>query len=164
MRFEHVIQVNSPQDGRAVQTISATQVWQGLWMRVWCPDRLPNGPASCDCSPLPDQGDGAQRLARVLKFGQLVFHDQVTLNAGRSVQFRPEAHDETAPIGLTITLDEPLAGQPRLTFVYEALAPLSEEEALYSGYRQNAWRHADHDMVDMWRQWLAQGVWPVDNV
>lgn len=163
MRFEHVIDVNDAGPGRAVAPMTAAQVWQGLWMRVWCPDRLPNGPTSCACTPLADAPQGVQRLSRALHFGAHAFHDQVELQASARVQFTPEAHDETAPIGLTITLSEPLAGQPRLTFVYEALGPLSEEEALYSTYRQNAWRHMDLDMVRTWRLWLAQGSWPVDQ-
>lgn len=165
MRFEHTIDVNVGPDGGEVQALTLAQVWQGLWMRAWCPDRLPNGPTSCTCTPLvaADVQPGVQHLQRVLCFGAHEFRDTVELQAPMRMQFTPQAHDASAPIGLTITLSEPQAGQPRLTFVYEALAALSEEEALYSGYRQNAWRHMDHDMVDTWRVWLAQGTWPVDQ-
>lgn len=162
MRFEHVIDVNDPSDEGVEGGMTLPQVWQGLWMRAWCPDRLPNGPTSCECTPVADAPPGVQQLQRLLRFGDHEFRDRVELQASSRVQFTPEPHDETAPIGLTITLREPRAGSPRLTFVYEALTPLSEEEALYSGYRQNAWRHMDHDMVHTWRLWLAQGSWPVD--
>jgi Domain of unknown function (DUF1857) len=166
MRFEHAIDVNVAPDGDEVQPLTLAQVWQGLWMRAWCPDRLPNGPTSCVCTPLDTADDlpaGVQRLQRVLRFGAHEFHDTVEVEAPVRMRFTPKAHDASAPIGLTITISEPLAGQPRLTFVYEALAALSEEEALYSGYRQNAWHHMDHDMVSTWRLWLAQGAWPVDQ-
>jgi len=163
MRFEHVIDVNAPEDAGEVQTMTRAQVWQGLWLRAWCPDRLPNGPSACECTPVKGLPDGIHQLQRVLRFGAHEFHDTVELHASGRVQFTPKPHDESAPIRLTVTLSEPQAGQPRLTFVYEAMAELSEEEAAYSGYRQNAWRHMDHDMVDTWRVWLAQGAWPVDQ-
>lgn len=164
MQFEHHIDINEFDGEQAKQALTREQVWQGLWLRVWCPQRLPNGPSACECLALESSAEGAQNLSRTLQFGALMFKDTVTVVAHSHVQFRPEAHDETAPIGLTITLSESAPGRPRLSFRYEALSPLSEEEANYSGYRQNAWLHADHDMVDTWRVWLAQGVWPVDGV
>jgi hypothetical protein len=44
-----------------------------------------------------------------------------------------------------------------LRFVYEALAELSAEEALYNGYRHSAWLANDRDMVRTLREWLAEG-------
>jgi len=165
MKFEHMIDVNAPDAGGDTPLpLSRDQVWQGLWLRVWCPQRLPNGPSACECVMDESSNESTQLLKRQLQFGALAFHDTVTITPETQVQFKPKAHDETAPIGLTITLSEPVPGQPRLSFCYEALSPLSEEEALYSGYRQNAWLHADHDMVGTWRLWLAQGVWPVSGV
>lgn len=164
MQFEHHIDINLFEDDQPKQVLTREQVWQGLCLRVWCPQRLPNGPSACDCVVADLPSKDAQNLSRTLQYGALTFRDTVTVWEKSTVQFRPEAHDETAPIGLTITLTEPALGQPCLSFLYEALAPMSQEEALYNRYRQNAWRHADHDMVDTWRSWLAQGVWPADGV
>lgn len=161
MQFEHHIDINTFDDGQPKLALTREQVWHGLWLRVWCPDRMPNGPSSCECVAMATSTNEAQQWSRTLQFGALVFKDSVLVRAPSQVQFLPEAHDETAPIGLTITLSEPAAGQPRLSFRYEALSPLSAEEALYSAYRQSAWRHADHDMVKTWRMWFAQGMWPV---
>jgi hypothetical protein len=69
--------------------------------------------------------------------------------------FTPQAHGETAPIRLSITLEEPAPAYLVLRFAYEALAEQTAEEAYYNDYRHNAWLHSDRDMVRTLRQWLS---------
>lgn len=154
MRFEHLIEINSPLATvqMAVPVFTREQLWRGLMIRVRFPQRFPNGPESCEVMQT-----GPELVSRVLHFGPHVLHDEVHITPGERLQFTPRAHGESTPIRLTVAIEEPQAGQMVLRFIYEAVAELSQEEALYSGYRHSAWLHHDRDMVGTLRQWLAQG-------
>lgn len=154
MRFEHIIEVNSPQLAMhsVMPAFTRAQLWQGLMMRVQAPQRFPNGPESCEW-----QETGPGVFARTLRFGQHVLQDQVKVVAHESLQFTPEPHGDTAPIRLTITIEEPQARQMVLRFVYLALGAQTAEEAYYNDYRHSAWLHHDRDMVKTLREWLDQG-------
>lgn len=154
MRFEHLIEINSPNAVVRGMTPPFTRdkLWRGLMARVQTPQRFPNGPESCDCSE-PEPG----RYQRVQHFGQHVLHDEVRATPGLRLVFTPQPHGEIAPIRLTITIEEPQAGQMVLRFVYEALAEQSAEEAYYNDFRHNAWLLHDRDMVRTLREWLDAG-------
>lgn len=154
MRFEHIIEVNSPKASLKGMILPFTreQLWLGLMARVETPQRFPNGPDRCDWQVGPD---GV--VMRTLHFGPHVMHDRVQLTAPERLCFTPEPHGEHAPIELTITVEEPQAGQMVLRFVYVALAEQSAEEAYYNDFRHNAWLHNDRDMVQTLRQWLEGG-------
>ena len=154
MRFEHLIEINSPRatlQGR-VQPFTRAQLWLGLMARVQTPQRFPNGPENCDW-----QETEPGLIQRTLRFGQHVMQDEVRLVARQSMQFTPEPHGETAPIQLTITIEEPQAAQMVLRFVYVALGEQTPEEAYYNDYRHSAWLHNDRDMVRTLREWLEEG-------
>ena len=50
MRFEHLIEINSPSAVVRGMTpaFSLDQLWRGLMARLQTPQRFPNGPESCD--------------------------------------------------------------------------------------------------------------------
>ncbi|MEY4427855.1 MAG: hypothetical protein RLZZ182_544 [Pseudomonadota bacterium] len=159
MRFEHLIEINSPAAHLqgVIDTFSREQLWRGLMLKVMAPERFDNGPDRVECdSTVPDQ------VRRTLHFGAHVLRDAVQLVSGQSIQFTPEAHGELAPIRLTVSIEEPQAGQMVLRFVYEALAEQSAEEASFNSYRHSAWLHADRDMVRQLREWLEAGELPRD--
>jgi hypothetical protein len=155
MRFEHLIEINSP--SLAMQTAAATfsreQLWAGLMAKVQAPDRFPLGPERCEWEEL-----APGLITRTLHFGQLQMHDKVTAAELDSLVFTPQAMPDVTPIRLTIRIEEPQSQQMVLRFVYEALAELSAEEALYNGYRHSAWLANDRDMVRTLREWLAEGL------
>ncbi|OGA81769.1 MAG: hypothetical protein A2711_05490 [Burkholderiales bacterium RIFCSPHIGHO2_01_FULL_63_240] len=153
MRFEHLIEINAPQVGLPVMapTFTREQLWRGLMQRVQSPQRFPMGPDQCEWQ---EAEPGVFR--RTLHFGAHVMHDEVRAEAGQRLVFTPEAHGDTAPIRLSIGIEEPRAGQMVLRFVYEALAEQTAEEAYYNDYRHNAWLHNDRDMVRTLRQWLSE--------
>jgi hypothetical protein len=154
MRFEHIIEINSPHVSMqtVVPTFTPEQLWRGLLARVQAPERFPNGPERCVW-----QETEPGLFTRSQHFGPHVFHDEVCVQPMRELVFTPQAHGETAPIQLSITVEEPQPGQTVLRFVYEALAEQSAEEAYYNDYRQNAWLHHDRDMVRTLREWLTDG-------
>jgi Domain of unknown function (DUF1857) len=150
MRFEHLIEINSPRVsiGTVVPAFTRSQLWRGLMRRVQTPQRFPMGPERCDWSE-PEPG----RFLRTLQFGQHVLQDEVLAEPESRLVFTPQAHGDTAPIRLSIAIEEPQAGQMVLRFTYMALAEQSAEEAYYNDYRHNAWLHNDRDMVRTLRQW-----------
>ena len=157
MRFEHLIEINSPRpDWQATMpSFSRWQLWQGLMQRVMAPQRFENGPDRCDCETI-----SPTLVRRTLVFGQHVLKDEVQLAAEERLIFTPQAHDETAPIRLTIQIEEPQAHQMVLRFVYEAVGEQTAEEAYYNDYRHSAWLHNDRDMVKQLREWLHEGEFP----
>lgn len=154
MRFEHLIEINSPQVTvrSMVPVFTREQLWQGLMARIQVPQRFPNGPESCDWR---ESEPGV--FLRTLRFGQHVMQDEVRTVALQSMQFTPQPHGETAPIRLTISIEEPQAQQMVLRFVYLAMAEQTPEEAYYNDYRHSAWLHNDRDMVTTLREWLDGG-------
>lgn len=154
MRFEHLIEINAPQPAAdwLAPTFTRDQLWQGLMLKVLTPQRFPLGPQGCDCT---ETAPGV--YARVLRFGPHTLQDEVHAQALQRLVFTPQAHGDTTPIRLTITVEEPHAGRMVLRFVYEALGEQSAEEAYFNGYRHSAWVEADRDMVRTLREWLGQG-------
>lgn len=154
MRFEHLIEVNTP--AASVQMVAPTftreQLWRGLMARVQSPQRFPMGPESCAWH---ETEPGV--YARTLVFGPHTLRDEVVVTPQSELVFTPEAHGDTAPIRLTIRIEEPQAGWMVLRFLYEAQAEQTAEEAYYNDYRHNAWLHNDRDMVRTLRQWLSDG-------
>ena len=153
MRFEHLIEINAPQIGQQMMAPPFTreQLWRGLMQRVQSPQRFPMGPDRCEWREVEP---GVYQ--RTLHFGSHVMRDEVLTESGRRVVFTPAPHGDTAPIRLSIGIEEPRAGQMVLRFVYEALAEQTAEEAYYNDYRHNAWLHNDRDMVRTLRQWLSE--------
>ena len=154
MRFEHLIEINSPKAAAqsVVSVFTREQLWRGLMVRVQMPQRFPNGPQSCEWLET-----SAGVFSRTLHFGQHAFKDEVLAVLHHSLQFTPEPHGETAPIRLTILIEEPQPHHIVLRFVYVAMGDQTAEEAYYNDYRYNAWLHNDRDMVRSLREWLAQG-------
>lgn len=152
MRFEHVIEINSPATSVqvVVPTFTREQLWRGLMIRVREPQRFPMGPDGCDC-----QETESGLFQRTLRFGSHRFQDEVRAEPLHRLIFTPQAHGEIAPIRLTVSIEEPQAGQMVLRFIYEALAEQSAEEVYYNDSRHNAWLHVDRDMVRTLRQWLS---------
>jgi hypothetical protein len=152
MRFEHLIEINSP--SVATQTVvppfTREQLWQGLMARVKTPQRFPLGPDRCDWR---ETEPGV--FQRTVHFGANAMKDEVQTRPFHQVEFTPEPHGDTTPIRLTMTIEEPQAGQMVLRFAYESVSELSAEEAYFNDYRHNAWLHNDRDMVRTLRQWLS---------
>jgi hypothetical protein len=152
MRFEHLIEINSPATSvqMAVPPITRSQLWRGLMVRVQTPQRFPMGPESCDW-----QETEPGLFSRTLRFGQHVMQDEVRCTPESRLVFTPQAHGDTTPIRLTLSIEEPAPALMVLRFVYEALGEQTAEEAYYNDYRHNAWLHNDRDMVRTLREWLT---------
>lgn len=154
MRFEHLIEINTPavHELVVVPPFTREQLWRGLMFRVMAPERFPMGPESCVCTEV---SPGVYE--RTIVFGAHEMHDQVVCQPPERMTFTPQPHGDTTPIALTVSIEEPRAGQMVLRFAYESVQPLPAEEAYFNDYRHNAWLHHDRDMVRTLRQWLTDG-------
>lgn len=156
MNFEHLIQINDPENP-LIEALNRDQVWQGLLYRVENP--VPFLPGLESCTILERQ---ANELVRELDFGPAVIRDRVTIAQGHSVRFVIEASEVHPGGSLHIAIEEPEASFLFLRFTYEttlANNPNSEDKA-YIEYVKSAYHQSDVDCVRIIRT-LAAGGTPI---
>lgn len=154
MKFEHLIQINDPENP-LVEFLSRDQVWQGLLYRV--EDPVPFLPGLESCTILERQ---ATTLLRELDFGPATIRDRVTICEAESVQFDIEPSEAHPGGSLQILIEEPEAGFLFLRFTYQttlASNPNSEERA-YIEYVKSAYHQSDIDCVRIIRTLAAGGT------
>ncbi len=152
MNFEHLIQINDPENP-LVETMCRDQLWNGLLHRV--ENAVPFLPGLESCTIVERQADP---LRRELDFGPAVIHDCVTLVHMVSVRFDIQPSEVHPGGSLMITIEEPEPGFLFLRFAYQttlASAPNSEEQA-YIEYVKSAYHQSDVDCVRIIRT-LATG-------
>ena len=153
MNFEHLIQINDPENP-LVESIDRAQLWQGLLHRVENP--LPFLPGLEACTILERLDD---KLLRELDFGPAVIQDRVTLLELHWVRFDIVPSEAHAGGGLTIAIEEPEPEFLFLRFTYEttlANSPNSEDRA-YIEYVKSAYHQSDVDCVRIIRTLAAGG-------
>lgn len=153
MNFEHLIQINDPENP-LVDTLNRDQLWQGLLHRVENP--VPFLPGLEACTILERQGN---ELLRELDFGAAVIQDHVTLAEAHWVRFDILPSEAHAGGSLTITIEEPEPFFLFLRFAYQttlANNPNSEDRA-YIEYVKSAYHQSDVDCVRIIRTLAAGG-------
>jgi len=153
MNFEHLIQINDPENP-LVFPLTRDQLWQGLLHRVENPE--PFLPGLEGCTILERQAD---TLLRELDFGPATIQDRVTLADAHWVRFDIIPSETHAGGSLTITIEEPEGGFLFLRFAYQttlATSPNSEERA-YIEYVKSAYHQSDIDCVRIIRTLAAGG-------
>ena len=154
MNFEHLIQINDPQNPLVV-TLTRDQLWQGLLHRV--EDSTPFLPGLEGCTIVERHAD---HLLRELDFGAAVIHDRVTMAELCWVRFDIVPSEQHAGGSLTITIEEPEPETLFLRFAYAttfASNPNSEERA-YIDYIKSAYHQSDLDCVRIIRTLAAGGT------
>ena len=154
MKFEHLIQVNDPQN-LLIPPLSRQQVWQGLLHRV--EDSVPFLPGLESCVIIERRAD---TLLRQLDFGPAVIQDRATLVDARWVRFEIQPSPTHPGGSLTITIEEPEPALLFLRFTYQttlASGPDSEDRA-YIGYVKSAYHQSDVDCVQLIRTFTAGGM------
>ena len=153
MNFEHLIQINDPENP-LVESLNRDQLWQGLLHRVENP--IPFLPGLEAFTILERQ---AGELLRELDFGPAVIQDRVTLLDMHWVRFDIVPSEVHAGGGLTIAIEEPEPGFLFLRFTYQttlASDPNSEDRA-YIEYVKSAYHQSDIDCVRIIRTLAADG-------
>ena len=154
MNFEHLIQINDP-DNPLIAALSREQLWRGLLHRVENPLPFLPGLESCTI-----RERGAASLLRDLNFGAAVIQDRVTLADGAWVRFDILPSASHAGGSLTITIEEPQPGHLFLRFAYRTT--LGEqgaaEDRAYVEYVKAAYHQSDVDCVRIIRTLAAGGA------
>jgi hypothetical protein len=152
MHFEHLIQINDPQDP-AVPPMTRDELWRGLMHRVETPQRFPLGPDECRLHA----ADAPDELRRDVIFGKLRFEDTVRMVHQHAVDFEPRPHGDQPPVSLRIAIEEPTPEALFLRFRYQSEEPPGGAEPGLQALREQAWLEHDRDMVRTLRLWLAEG-------
>ena len=154
MNFEHLLQINDPENP-LIEPLSREQLWQGLLHRVENP--VPFLPGLESCTILERE---ANTILRELDFGPASIQDHVTFVASHWVRFDIVPSETHAGGRLTITIEEPEPSFLFLRFAYEttlASNPNSEDRA-YIEYVKSAYHQSDVDCVRIIRTLAAGGV------
>ena len=153
MNFEHLIQINDPENP-LIAPLNRAQIWEGLVHRIENP--IPFLPGLESCTILERQ---ASELLRELNFGPAVIQDRVTLAEAQWVRFDIQPSPTHPGGSLTITIEEPQPAFLFLRFAYRttlASDPNSEERA-YIEYIKSAYHQSDVDCVRLIRTLAAGG-------
>lgn len=153
MNFEHLIQINDPENP-LIQPLNRAQLWEGLLHRVENPIPFLPGLETCTILERSDR-----ELLRELDFGPATIRDRVTLDPLHWVRFDILPSESHAGGSLTITIEEPESGFLFLRFAYQttlASNPNSEERA-YIEYVKSAYHQSDVDCVRLIRTLAAGG-------
>ena len=154
MNFEHLIQINDPENPM-LTPLSRLQLWQGLVHRIENP--LPFLPGLETCTIVERRGS---EVRRELDFGPAVIEDHVTQAEMSWVRFDIQPSAAHPGGSLTISIEEPAPDSLFLRFAYRttlASDPNSEERA-YIEYVKAAYHQSDIDCVRIIRTLAAGGT------
>lgn len=153
MNFEHLIQINDPQNPLVV-SLTRDDLWRGLLHRV--EDAVPFLPGLEACRIVERHSD---HLLRELDFGAALIRDRVTLLAEQWVRFEILPSEQHAGGALTISIEEPEAGQLFLRFAYATSLGQGNDpdELAYIEYIKSAYHQSDVDCVRVIRTLAAGG-------
>jgi hypothetical protein len=158
MRFEHLVQINDPQQPLLTE-VSRAQLWRGLVRRAEKPTEFVLGldKATIDARR---EIDGALEFERRLDFGTFRVRDRVRLTGGTLSVTDVEGSTNHAASRLSIRIEEPAPGDLYLRFVYESDERMGsgELDALTGQLREQAYKSADIDTVWRIRELVERGA------
>ncbi|MCE2746859.1 MAG: DUF1857 family protein [Burkholderiales bacterium] len=156
MKFEHLVQINDP-SLPGIDWLTRQQLWFGLVARAWKPTRFVLGLEDAQVTQTGQQGN-VTTLARVLNYGPFQIEDTTELIDEQRTETRIVANQFCGDSTLTISIEEPEAGELWLRFQYQVGdAPATEGGLEVSSHdvdeiRKQAYRAADIDTVRMIRE------------
>lgn len=153
MNFEHLIQINDPQDPM-VEAMTREQLWEGLVLRAEQPQLFVLGLDSCTILERTET-----TLERELHYGHATVRDRVTLTPDQSVRYDIMATADYVGGSLTMTIEQPDALQLFLRFEYATTLPTAdtEDDRTTSEIVKSAYRESDIDTVRLIRQFVQGG-------
>lgn len=150
MQYEHLIQVNDPDD-TAIIPLTRLQLWRGLVARVENPLEFVYG---LDAMRIRTRGQGF--IERELHFGSRIIRDRVEFVEAESVRHDIEPSPEFPASHLLIRIEEPRPSHLFLRFSYASVT--REKGAEYEDYLKQAYFEADLDSVSRIRMLAANGM------
>lgn len=151
MKFEHLVEINNPQDPR-IEPLTRLQLWRGLVLRAEEPALFIPHLDSCT---IIERSDSV--VSRCLDFGNLIVNDHVHYAIESQVRFYVPAQGEILASTLEMTIEEPQPERLFVRFTYEDASPEEGPDAFYNDFRKKAYREADIDTIRIIRQMASQG-------
>lgn len=152
LRFEHLIQINDPDDTR-LEPISRTQLWRGLLLRASTPQLFIPW---LDGAHIEVSDEGS--LQRRLRFGSFEVRDRVRFRDESEVHYDVDADSVDSQFSLSMHIESPAAGALFVRFIYAAQSVDHHTRSPLGGLVKNAYRKADEDTVFRIRQLAARGA------
>ncbi len=151
MKFEHLIEINNPQDFR-ITPLTRLQLWRGLVLRAEEPTLfLPQ----LDSCTITERTDNA--ISRRLKFGNLIVNDHVYYTKPNQIRFHVPEQNEILASTLEMTIEEPDPGRLFVRFTYEDTSEETGPEAFYNDFKRSAYKEADIDTIKLIRKMASEG-------
>lgn len=143
MKFEHLIQINDLQNDHAA-ALTREQLWRGLVLRAESPERFMEHLDTCAITER-----SADKLERVLHYGEIVVKDNVTFLPLLHVHYHVPVQGEIPESHMRMTIEEPEPGSLFVRFEYEILDQVEEtqETKMYNDFRRSAYQNADMDTI-----------------
>ncbi len=151
MKFEHLIEINNPQDFR-ITPLTHSQLWQGLVLRAEEPTLFLPQLDSCTIIERTDNS-----ISRRLNFGKLIVNDLVYFTEPNQIRFHVPEQNEILASTLEITIEEPQSGRLFVRFTYEDTSDETGPEAFYNDFKRSAYKEADIDTIKLIRKMAAEG-------
>jgi len=152
VKFEHLVQVNDLADP-AQSRLTREEVWFGLLCRAEDPRPFLPGLERC---VILERSEGA--LVRELHFGGATVEDRVSFVELQWMRFESAATAEHAGGSLTISIEEPDAGEVFLRFQYATTLPEgSAQELPVAEIVRSAYHESDLDTLRVIRMIAESG-------
>ena len=150
MKYEHLVRINAPH----VKSLTRDQLWRGLMHRVEQPHVfLPH----IDRVEILDRGEDF--IERVMWFGDMEVRDRIAFDDGVRFHYHTLASEAHAGGHLTVSIEEPDAGELFVRFCYETpLAERVEDGVDVGSYLRSAWQQSDTEAMQKLRELAASGA------
>ena len=149
MKYEHLIQVNDPNDP-AIEPLTRMQLWNGLVARAENPGEFVYG---LDTMRVIKRGPGF--IEREMQFGKRVINDRVEFIEQQMTRYRIKSSAEFPASHMSMGIEEPEPAHLFLRCTYETFML---EAAEYEDFVKQAYYEADLDAVSRIRKLAAQGM------
>lgn len=148
MKYEHLVQINDPDDP-AIVPLTRRQLWNGLKVRAENPGEFVYG-----LDAVRIRTRGTDYLERELHFGNRIINDRVSFVVEDSVHYQVEPSAEFPSSTLLMCIEEPKPGHLFVRFSYETASLTGSE---YDDFVRQAYFEADLDTVARIRRLAANG-------
>ena len=144
LEFEHIVQINDPEDGR-VKPLSRAEVWAGLLLRAKDPGRF-NSALSCHVSDECLEG-----FVRCVQAGNTEFREQVTLTHQQKIETVTTGPGQPFHAESVATIEEPATGYLFVRFFYRRDIEDSADGHMIGEHLKSAYLHMDVDAIALIR-------------
>ena len=144
LEFEHIVQINDPEDGN-LKPLTRAQVWEGLLLRARDPGRFNS---ALSCRLVDEYGKG---FIRCVQAGNTEFREQVTLTHQESIATVTTGSDQPFHAESVTTIEEPATGYLFVRFFYRREIEDSAEGQLIGEHLKSAYLHMDVDAIALIR-------------